>query len=395
MREVQGDPHLNEYPPSIHLLDLFINATQWMKPSRDDPNYAAQQAKISELIHNWTLRNSILEIAVALCNYSPLPYYDQFVLRFVPVLEILCLHDTQILEQLLSGIHELLAHEDDALPVSVIANAVGSNAESMHRRRLPREYSGDDLDDRVGLNAYNAATVYNDNFLLATLSFILYNVPAPSPASPTPSSSSSSSPAPSLSPFAPTLIELVILAAKNALVQQRQPYAVKQHNAFQLALLQFQIQTEQQPKQQPPTPPATSFTQAVDLLRQLWDSSQFGPLVRENRTLDVLIAQTLIDGISFYFDCDFLYKYSTIGAPLLDVHPTTMETIVQFYTHCAKYFTPMSREALSNSIGEKISRLVNNYKRDKLTGSWVFENLIALVQVLSILTIMRTKYECQ
>lgn len=389
----------NESLPVIHMLDLLVKTTEWMLVPAATPQQPATptqeatagtppttpttpttpsttstptslQQRCTDIIHHWQFKSSLLDNAITLFNFPQLSYYDHLLVRFNRVLEIVCTLDRSFLEQLLSGIHDQLSREDEHLPASVIAHSAGS-MESMHRRRLmQREMYDRTNDESEEAHAYHASTAYN-GFLITLINFVLNSPALTSPSSPSPSASPAP-PAPETS-FAPTVIDIAVLTTRNAYVQQRQPYAIKQHQNLQISVLQYLIQLQQrsQQTQQPPEThaqplaQATSFTQALDLLRKIWDSPQHGPILRENRSLDGLVTVLLAEG---YF--------------LLDAHPPAVETIALFYAHSSKHLAPAAKEKLLHALGERTARIVNSCKREKQTqGNWNFDSLLGLLQV--------------
>lgn len=326
------------------------------------------QLRCSEVINNWATRNIFLEAAITLCNIPPFSYYEHLLNRFWHILELIIAHDRHFLEQLLAGLHELLARDDDTLPALVIAN--GGNPEVAHRRRT-HQY---DEEERGGKNAHLASTAYN-KFLFTLVSYVLYKIPPPTPVPASPSSSSSPTPTPPQpSPLANTAIEIAVLAVKNALIQHRQPFAVKQHASVQTAILQhlmMQQQQKQLPDQPPRTPPQflselppNSLKEAVDLLRQIWDNPQFGVLLRENRSLDNSIMLLLMEG-SF----------------MLDLPHNITESVALFFANCVPHIQPI-KDSLLRPLADKLTRAAQACRREKhATGAFSYDQLCTLIQV--------------
>ena len=391
----------NEPIQAIHALDLLVKATEWMLipattptaqlPTADapttpstpnsaptTPTTAPLQQRCADIIHNWHLKSTLLDNAISLYNHPQLSYFDHLLHRFNRILEVVCLLDRTFLEQLLIGIHEQLAREDDQLPASLIAHSGGMD--TMHRRRLvqhrePYERTNDEMEDA---HAYNVSTAYN-NFLITLINFILNSPAIASPSLLPPSTGASVPPPTPLTSLALTVIDIAVLTARNAYVQQRQPYAIKQHSNLQIVLLQHLIQRQQQQRTKPTQPPEpqpiaqpTSFTQALDLLRKIFDSPQHGPILRENRSLDMLVSVLLSEG---YF--------------LLDTYAPAWETIGLFYGHITKHLTPVAKEKLLRTLGERVARAVYTCKRDKqVQGSWSLDTLVTLIQVCPFTTLL-------
>jgi hypothetical protein len=158
---------------------------------------------------------------------------------------------------------------------------------------------------------------------------------------------------------------------------------VKQHTNLQATILQhLAILSQQQkhPDQSPRNPPylplpqnttPTSLTQAIDLLRQIWDSPLHGPLLRENRSLDACVALLLVEG---YF--------------LLDTPASVAENVALFFAHCVKQLAPVS-ETLLRPIAERLTRIIAVCRRDRqATGAWTYDHLCTLIQVLRVMQII-------
>lgn len=387
-REVkQSVEHHNESLPVIQTLDLLVKTTEWMlapmpilpaspaespatptstpatptsapsTPTISTPSSPTQlQQKFTDIIHGWHHKAVLLDNATNLYSLPQLSYYEHLIKRFTRIIEVVCTLDRSFLEQLLSALHEQLSRDDETLPASLIANSVNASAESMHRRRMMQhrdqfDRPGEDLDETL---AHAASSAYN-TFLITIINFVL-NPPAPS----TPTTPSATN------PLAPTAIDIAVQTAKNAYIQQRQPHAIKQHANLQVAILQYliRLQQNQQIPQDPLLSQPTSFTQAIDLLRQIWDHPQHGPVLKENRSLDSLVTLLLVDG------------------PFLLDTPTAFDTVALFYTHCAAFFAPGTKEKLLRGLGERLASRANQSRRERqATGSWSFETLCAIIHV--------------
>jgi hypothetical protein len=358
-------------PPPSSSPSSSAPSTPSSAPSTPTSSSPSQlQQRCADVITNfWQMKSVLLDTATNLHNLPSLSYYDLLLQRLSRILEVTCTFDKNFAEQLIASIQEQFEKDDDSsdYPAGIIFN----NVSEMNKRRLMqnRDHPNNNnnninIDDMEEAHAYRSSSAYN-NFVISIINFTL---------NPT----TSIPPPPTIS-LSPAVIELAISLLRNACIQQRQPYAVKQHNNLQLAILQYMIQQNQSTTSTAnnntiinPSQTTTSFTQTIDLLRQIWDHPIHGPILRENRYLDSIISLVLIDA-SF----------------LLDSHPSAFESVSLFYSHSSKMMNPILREKLVRSLGERLAHNLNTCVRQKkLTNSWNFESLCLVIQVLKSLQLV-------